>query len=233
MVGVSVKIGHWAGFHYSNDTGKCGLCSVHRRCADQRGPEPWVDGLRQRPSFSCLEYDETAGARPICRKIRAAILNADPEIVETWKWGPHYGKMGMVCGYGAFQKHVSVAFFKGGLMKDPAHLFIEDDAPAKSMRRMKFSHPREVDERIITAYVCEAISLNVSGAKSPAPSIETPPDLLKLLKNNKALVKFFNSLAYTHRKEYIRWIEGAKKIETRQSRLKKAIVMLKQKIKHP
>lgn len=159
------------------------------------------------------EYVEAAlaFARPICKKLREAILNADPEIVETWKWGPHYGRGGTVCGLWAFQKHVSVAFFKGALMKDTAHLFIEDDAPAKSMRRMKFLQPPEVDELVITAYVREAISLNVSGAKSPAPSIETPPELQKLLKNNKALLKFFNSLAYTHRKEYIRWIEGQKR----------------------
>ena len=187
------------------------------------------------PSRRIHGYIESAPAfaRPICRKIRAAILDADPEIVETWKWGPHYGKGGMVCGYWAFQKHVSVAFFKGALMKDPAHLFIEDDAPAKSMRRMKFSKPGEVDGRVIAAYVREAISLNASGVKPSAPPIETPRDLQKLLKNNKTLLKFFDSLAYTHRKEYIRWIEGAKKTETRDSRLKKAIALLKQKVKHP
>ncbi|HCA80464.1 MAG TPA: antitermination protein NusB, partial [Bacteroidetes bacterium] len=65
------------------------------------------------------------------------------------------------------------------------------------------------------------------------PSLETPADLQKLLKNNGALLRFFDSLSYTHRKEYIRWIEDAKKAETRQARLKKAVEMLKQKTRHP
>ena len=43
----------------------------------------------------------------------------------------------------------------------------------------------------------------------------------------------FDSLAYTHRKAYIRWIEGAKKAETRRARVLKTIEMLKAKIKHP
>ena len=172
-------------------------------------------------------------AQPICKKLRDSILKADPEIVEAWKWGPHYSKKGMVCGYGAFQKHVSLAFFRGALMKDPHHLFIKDDAPAKSMRRMKFNRPEDVNERVISAYVREAIALNVSGVKAPEPATETPADLLKLLKNNKLLVKFFDSLSYTHRKEYVRWIEGAKKAETRRARLKKTVEMLKQKIRHP
>ena len=172
-------------------------------------------------------------AQLICRMLRESILNADPDIVETWKWGPHYSKRGMVCGYGAFQKHVSLAFFQGALMKYPNHLFVEDDTPAKSMRRMKFTRPQDVSERVIGAYVREAISLNESGAQAPKPTIETPADLQKLLKNNKALLRFFDSLSYTHRKEYIRWIEEAKKAETRQARLKKTIELLKQKTRHP
>ena len=181
------------------------------------------------------EYIQTAPvfAQAICRKLRKSILEADPEIVEAWKWGPHYSKKGMVCGYGAFQKHVSLAFFRGALMKDPKHLFIREDAPAKTMRRMKFTRHQEVDERVITAYVREAIALNASGIKPPEPSLETPADLQKMLKNNKALLKFFDSLAYTHRIEYMRWIEEAKKPETRRARLKKTIEMLKQKTKHP
>lgn len=172
-------------------------------------------------------------AQPICRKLRESILKADSEIVEAWKWGPHYSKKGMICGYGAFQKHVSLAFFQGALMKDPGHLFIKDDAPAKNMRRMKFTRLKDVNERVIGVYVREAISLNVSGIKAPEPVTETPADLQKLLKNNKTLLEFFDSLSYTHRKKYIRWIEEAKKAETRQARLKKTVEMLKQKTKHP
>lgn len=64
-------------------------------------------------------FDEAPSfAGDICRKLRHIIFKAEPEIVEDWKWGPNYSKNGMVCGIGAFQKHVSLAFFQGAHMKD-------------------------------------------------------------------------------------------------------------------
>ena len=58
--------------------------------------------------------------------------------------------------------------------------------------------------------------------------IEIPKDLLKELKKDKEAKTFFDKLSYTHRKEYVRWVEGAKKEETRQNRIVKTIEMLKQ-----
>lgn len=55
--------------------------------------------------------------------------------------------------------------------------------------------------------------------------IEIPPDFLDHLIDEN-LQGYFQNLAYTHRKEYIRWIEEAKKSETREKRLNKAIEML-------
>ena len=63
-------------------------------------------------------------------------------------------------------------------------------------------------------------------------TIETPADLKKLLKN-EGLLAGFEKLSYTHRKEYIRWIEEAKKEETRQRRLEKSVAMLKTGVKTP
>ena len=58
--------------------------------------------------------------------------------------------------------------------------------------------------------------------------IEVPADLLKELKKDKDAKAFFDKLAYTHQKEYVKWIEEAKKEETRQARIVKTIEMLKQ-----
>src|SRR5690349_8731310 len=57
--------------------------------------------------------------------------------------------------------------------------------------------------------------------------IEIPKDLLKELKKDKEAKAFFDKLSYTHRKEYVRWVEEAKKEETRQNRIIKTIEMLK------
>jgi hypothetical protein len=57
--------------------------------------------------------------------------------------------------------------------------------------------------------------------------IEVPKDLLKELKKDKDAKSFFDKLSYTHRREYVMWINEAKREETRQSRILKTIEMLK------
>lgn len=58
--------------------------------------------------------------------------------------------------------------------------------------------------------------------------IEIPKDLAKELKKDKQAKAFFDKLSYTHQKEYVTWINQAKKEETRQNRIVKTIEMLKQ-----
>jgi hypothetical protein len=58
--------------------------------------------------------------------------------------------------------------------------------------------------------------------------VEIPEDLLKELQQEKEAKAFFDKLSYTHQKEYVRWVEEAKKVETRQNRILKTIEMLKQ-----
>jgi hypothetical protein len=63
-------------------------------------------------------------------------------------------------------------------------------------------------------------------------TIEIPKDLKALLKKEGLLARI-EQLSYTHKKEYVRWIEEAKKEETRQRRLAKCVEMLKAGIKMP
>jgi hypothetical protein len=63
-------------------------------------------------------------------------------------------------------------------------------------------------------------------------TVDTPPDLEKLLKK-EGLLAGFRKLSYTHRKEYVRWITEARKEETRQRRLAKCVEMLKAGTKTP
>jgi len=58
--------------------------------------------------------------------------------------------------------------------------------------------------------------------------IDVPKDLLKELKKDKDAKTFFDKLAYTHQKEYVMWIEEARRDETRQTRIVKTMEMLKQ-----
>jgi hypothetical protein len=57
--------------------------------------------------------------------------------------------------------------------------------------------------------------------------VEIPEDLMKEFKKNKDAKALFDKLAYTHQREYVRWIEEAKREETRSNRIVKTIDMLK------
>ena len=58
--------------------------------------------------------------------------------------------------------------------------------------------------------------------------VEVPKDLMKEFKKDKESKAFFDKLSYSHQKEYVKWIEEAKRDETRRARVVKTIEMLKQ-----
>ncbi len=63
--------------------------------------------------------------------------------------------------------------------------------------------------------------------------VKTPPDLQSELQKNKKAFEYFNSLAYSHKKEYVLWIIEAKKEETRKARIYKMIEKLNSGLKNP
>ena len=84
------------------------MSKVHPKAAQEIS-----DYIEQMPDFS----------KAICNKLRSLILQSDTNIVEDWKWGPHYSCHGMICGYGGFRHHVKLTFYNGSGMKDPKKLF--------------------------------------------------------------------------------------------------------------
>lgn len=72
-------------------------------------------------------------------------------------------------------------------------------------------------------------AVNVSLEEDTQPRVvEVPEDFQHLLDQDEAVKQFFSKLSFTHQREYVEWITEAKKEETRQRRMLKAIEMLKQ-----
>lgn len=169
-------------------------------------------------------------AQVICKHLRKLILSADPEIIEDWKWGPNYYLNGMVCGYWGFKKHVSFVFFQGSLLKDKKKILLENPGNVHN-RHIKFTDVKQIDDKVILEYLFEAIDNNRKGLKiieTKDKTIVTPDVVAKAFKKAKVLA-YFDSLAFSHRKEYIQWIESAKKEETRTRRIEQAIEKLQDK----
>jgi bacteriocin resistance YdeI/OmpD-like protein/uncharacterized protein DUF1905 len=62
-------------------------------------------------------------------------------------------------------------------------------------------------------------------------TVDVPPDLAAALGSEERA--FFDALAFTHRREYVEWIEGAKREQTRQSRIAKAAELLRRGVRTP
>ena len=169
-------------------------------------------------------------AQVICKHLRKLILSSDPEMIEDWKWGPNYYLNGMVCGYWGFKKHVSFVFFQGSLLKDKKKILQENPGNVHN-RHIKFTDVKQIDDAIILEYLFEAIDNNRKGLKiteTKDKTIVVAEDVAKQFKKAKVLT-YFDSLAFSHRKEYIQWIESAKKEETRIKRIEQAMEKLKDK----
>ncbi len=170
-------------------------------------------------------------AQDILNKLRKIIHEADKRLVEDWKWGPNFHYKGNVCGIWGHKKHVGLIFWKGAGMDDPNQLFVDHDSP-KALRTIRFYDVNEVIPRILKKYVKAATALMDSGVKVKPTKIPIiMPDIFTAaLNKNITLKSYYDSLAYSHRKEYAHHIGEAKRDETKQRRLVKVMDMLEAKV---
>ncbi len=101
--------------------------------------------------------------------IRKTILEADPEIVEEWKWmgTPIWSHDGIICTGESYKNVVKLTFSKGASLKDPARLF-NSSLDGNTRRAIDIHEGEEVDEPAFKALVRQAVALNGSGKPKPS-----------------------------------------------------------------
>src|SRR6187401_2524446 len=102
-------------------------------------------------------------------RVRSLIKQADPEVVEEWKWRgvPVWSHAGILCTGETYAKVVKLTFAKGASLDDPARLF--NSSLEGNVRRAIDIHEGEaIDATAFKALVRAAVSLNTSGGKKPA-----------------------------------------------------------------
>ena len=99
-------------------------------------------------------------------RLRALIRQADPEVVEEWKWrgAPVWAHGGMICTGETYKNAVKVTFFKGASLEDPAQLF-NSCLDGNARRAIDIHEGEEIDEEALKALVREAVALNSSSKK--------------------------------------------------------------------
>jgi len=170
-------------------------------------------------------------ARPILEHLRKVVHTGCPGVQETMKWSfPHFDYHGMFCSMAAFKAHVTFGFWKAKLLAD--------QLPKTTTRAMgQFGRIGSLadlpSERALVALVRKAAALNERGVKVPAkarpaarPAPRTPKDLAAALRSSARAAAAFKALSPSHRREYIEWIEDARRPATRERRLAQAVAWI-------
>ena len=105
-------------------------------------------------------------------QVRTLIKQADPEVVEEWKWAkvtnpgtPVWSHNGGICTGETYKKVVKLTFFKGAALDDPSRLF-NSGLDGKVRRAIDFHEGQKIDEKALKTLVRAAVTLNKSTAQS-------------------------------------------------------------------
>ncbi len=94
-------------------------------------------------------------------RLRTMIKQADPEVVEEWKWRgvPVWSHDGMICTGETYKQVVKMTFAKGAALDDPSGLF-NASLDGNTRRAIDFREGEEVDEEALKALIRAALALN-------------------------------------------------------------------------
>jgi hypothetical protein len=102
----------------------------------------------------------------ILRRMRKLIKDADPRMVEEWKWQvPVWSHDGIICTGESYKSHVKLTFAKGASLDDPAGLF-NSSLEGSTRRAIDIHENEKVDADAFKALVRAAVAFNGSAAKA-------------------------------------------------------------------
>jgi hypothetical protein len=99
-------------------------------------------------------------------RIRALVKEADPEVVEEWKWRgvPVWSHDGIICTGETYKNVVKMTFAKGAALKDPSGLF-NSSLDGNTRRAIDFREGEKIDEEALKVLIRAAVNLNTSKAR--------------------------------------------------------------------
>ena len=120
-----------------------------------KSPSQLIDGRIK-------ELDDWRGK--MLKRLRALIKEADPDVVEEWKWGgPVWSHDGLICTGETYKSVVKLTFARGAAVKDPSGLF-NSSLEGNTRRAIDFREDEKVNERAFKALVRAAVKVNQASA---------------------------------------------------------------------
>ena len=108
-------------------------------------------------------------------RLRALVKEADPEVVEEWKWRgvPVWEHHGIICTGETYKSVVKMTFARGAALPDPKKLF-NSSLEGNTRRAIDFHEGEKIDAAALQALVRAAVKLNTSNAKSRSTKRREP-----------------------------------------------------------
>ncbi|MEO7319933.1 MAG: YdeI/OmpD-associated family protein [Chthoniobacteraceae bacterium] len=187
--------------------------------AKTHNPDEWLEAA---PDFS----------RPIAAQLREWILQWEPDLTESIKWNNLcFSGRKLVVGFSACKAHLSIFFFRGTELPDPARLFIEGGENNTNIRSIRFTSLDRLNRGALRTMLRAAVKLDGDPMIPPAPKLKrepwpVPEFFAKALKRDRAAAAGFARLSPSCQREYIIWVTVAKRPETREKRLVQTLAAL-------
>ncbi|SLN55458.1 hypothetical protein PSJ8397_02916 [Pseudooctadecabacter jejudonensis] len=184
----------------------------------------FAKGCGRCPRFETKDCSAKFWANGLAR-LRAICLSVD--LIETVKWGhPCYMHADRnIVIIGAFQDNFRLSFFNAALLQDPDGVLETQGPNTKHPDMIRFTSHNGPDamEATIRAYLLEAKGYAVEGKKPPRDDsvLELPEELVEALDADPELAEAFHALTRGRQNSYVINLNGAKKPETRVSRIEK------------
>ena len=184
-------------------------------------PNPKVDPYFSKPRAWQAELES----------LRSILLGC--ELTEELKWGkPAYTHDGSnIVVIMPLKQTCALLFMKGALLEDPQGLLIQPGENSQSARQMRFASVAEITKLKATLkrYVKQAISVEAAGLKvqfKKSSDLVYPREFQVRLDKNSALREAFHALTPGRQRQYHMHFTGAKKAETREARVEKALPLI-------
>jgi len=185
--------------------------------------------MKTEPRFDTYIESKAEFAKPILHYVREVVHAACPDCEEAMKWSaPAFMYKGKIlASMAAFKAHAAFGFWQSGQVTD---------AGDKQMSAMgQFGRLTSVDDlpprAELEALVKKAMGLVDEGvkpvrAKHEKPPLTVPQDMRAALDANPAAAATFDGFPPSAQRDYVEWVTGAKRYETRSSRLAQSIEWL-------
>jgi hypothetical protein len=135
----------------------------------KKDPAQEVESPSQLIDARIAELDDWRGTT--LSRLRTLIKQADPDVVEEWKWRkatnpgvPVWSHRGPICTGETYKSVVKLTFFKGASLEDPSGLF-NSSLEGNTRRAIDVHEDEEIDEKAFATLIRAAVSLNESSSR--------------------------------------------------------------------